>query len=70
MIRGRGSMIDVSRILAALALGYLLGSLNTAVIVGKIYGKDIRSHGSKNAGLTNALRVLGKRRRRSFLPEI
>jgi glycerol-3-phosphate acyltransferase PlsY len=53
-------MTDVLEILAALALGYLLGSLNTAVIVGKIYGKDIKSHGSKSAGLTNALRVLGK----------
>ena len=41
-------------------LGYLLGSLNTSVIVGKIYGKDIRDHGSKGAGLTNAHRVLGK----------
>ena len=53
-------MMDISKIFAALALGYLLGSLNTAVIVGKIYGKDIRSHGSKSAGLTNTLRVLGK----------
>jgi glycerol-3-phosphate acyltransferase PlsY len=53
-------MIDILETLAALALGYLLGSLNTAVIVGKIYGKDIRSHGSKSAGLTNTLRVLGK----------
>jgi glycerol-3-phosphate acyltransferase PlsY len=53
-------MIDILKIFAALALGYLLGSLNTAVIVGKIYGKDIRSHGSKSAGLTNTLRVLGK----------
>jgi glycerol-3-phosphate acyltransferase PlsY len=53
-------MSDILKILAALAAGYLLGSLNTAVIVGKIYGKDIRSHGSKSAGLTNALRVLGK----------
>jgi len=53
-------VIDLLKILAALALGYLLGSFNTAVIVGKIYGKDIRSHGSKNAGLTNTLRVLGK----------
>ena len=48
------------KIFAALALGYLLGSLNTAVIVGKIYGKDVRSHGSRSAGLTNTLRVLGK----------
>jgi glycerol-3-phosphate acyltransferase PlsY len=53
-------MIDVWKTLAALGLGYLLGSLNTAVIVGKLYGKDIRSHGSKSAGLTNTLRVLGK----------
>ncbi|MEK4937868.1 acyl-phosphate glycerol 3-phosphate acyltransferase [Bacillus pseudomycoides] len=53
-------MIDIFKIFAALALGYFLGSLNTAVIVGKIYGKDIRNHGSKSAGLTNTLRVLGK----------
>lgn len=53
-------MIDILLVLAALASGYLLGSLNTSVIVGRIYGKDIRSHGSKSAGLTNALRVLGK----------
>ena len=53
-------MIDILKIFAGLMLGYLVGSLNTAVVVGKIYGKDIRSHGSKNAGLTNALRVLGK----------
>lgn len=53
-------MIDILKILAALASGYLLGSLNTAVIVGKIYGKDIGSLGSRNAGLTNTLRVLGK----------
>jgi glycerol-3-phosphate acyltransferase PlsY len=53
-------MIDIGRIVAALALGYLVGSLNTAVIVGKLYGTDIRCQGSKSAGLTNALRVLGK----------
>jgi len=53
-------VVDLLKIFAALALGYLLGSLNTAVIVGRIYGKDIRSHGSKSAGLTNTLRVLGK----------
>jgi acyl phosphate:glycerol-3-phosphate acyltransferase len=53
-------MIDILKVFAALASGYLLGSLNTSVIVGKIYGKDITSHGSKSAGLTNTLRVLGK----------
>lgn len=53
-------MIDILKVIAAVASGYLLGSLNTAVIVGKIYGKDVKAHGSKSAGLTNALRVLGK----------
>ena len=52
--------LDILKIFTALAFGYLLGSLNTAVIVGKLYGKDIRNHGSKSAGLTNTLRVLGK----------
>lgn len=53
-------MIDILKIFAAFAFGYLLGSLNTSVIVGKIYGTDISSQGSKSAGLTNTLRVLGK----------
>jgi glycerol-3-phosphate acyltransferase PlsY len=54
------TMIDIFKLIAAFVAGYLLGSLNTAVIVGKIYGKDISSLGSKSAGLTNTLRVLGK----------
>lgn len=42
-------------------LGYLLGSVNTSLVVGKFYGTDVRNHGSGNAGLTNSLRVLGKK---------
>jgi len=53
-------MIDLVKTLVAIGLGYLLGSLNTSIIVGKIYGTDITSLGSKSAGLTNTLRVLGK----------
>ncbi len=53
-------MSDILKISASLIIGYLLGSLNSSVIVGKIYGKDIRKHGSRGAGLTNTLRVLGK----------
>lgn len=41
---------------------YLLGSIPSAVWIGKhFYGIDIREHGSKNAGTTNMLRVLGRR---------
>lgn len=43
-------------------LAYLLGSIPTAVWVGKSwYGLDVREHGSKNAGATNTFRVLGKK---------
>lgn len=43
-------------------VAYLLGSIPTAVWVGKrFYGIDIREHGSKNAGATNTFRVLGKK---------
>ena len=43
-------------------IGYLLGSINASVVIGKfVYKKDVREHGSKNAGLTNTLRVLGKK---------
>lgn len=44
----------------ALLSAYLLGSIPTAVWVGKWQKQiDIREHGSGNAGLTNAIRVLG-----------
>jgi len=42
-------------------IGYLLGSANTSIIIGKFYGIDIRKHGSGNAGATNTLRTLGKK---------
>lgn len=42
--------------------GYLLGSIPSAVWIGrKFYGIDVREHGSHNAGATNVLRVLGRR---------
>jgi glycerol-3-phosphate acyltransferase PlsY len=43
-------------------IAYLLGSIPTAVWIGKAYyGIDVREHGSKNAGATNTFRVLGKK---------
>lgn len=41
--------------------GYLLGSINSAIILSRIvYRDDIRRHGSTNAGMTNVLRTYGK----------
>lgn len=41
-------------------IGYLIGSIIWAIIIGKIfYNKDVRNYGSKNAGATNANRVFG-----------
>ena len=42
-------------------VAYLLGSVNSSIIVGKFHKIDIREHGSGNAGLTNTLRTLGKK---------
>ena len=45
-----------------LILAYVIGSIPTAVWVGKaFYNKDVRDFGSGNAGTTNTFRVLGKK---------
>lgn len=41
-------------------LGYLIGSVNFAVLVAKRHGVDILKEGSGNPGATNVKRVLGK----------
>ena len=42
-----------------LAIGYAFGLFQTAYIIGKSKGIDIREHGSGNAGTTNAMRNAG-----------
>jgi acyl phosphate:glycerol-3-phosphate acyltransferase len=42
-------------------LGYLLGSIPTGYLAGRIAGVDIRKTGSGNIGATNVVRTLGKR---------
>lgn len=52
-------MSSVIKILFLLA-AYLLGSIPTSVWIGKrFFNTDVRQHGSKNAGATNTMRVLG-----------
>jgi glycerol-3-phosphate acyltransferase PlsY len=47
--------------IGVVVVAYLLGSVSFSIIVSRLKGiKDIRQHGSGNAGATNTLRVLGK----------
>ncbi|OPZ05812.1 MAG: Glycerol-3-phosphate acyltransferase [candidate division BRC1 bacterium ADurb.BinA292] len=46
--------------LLGILTAYLIGSLPTAYLMGRVKGIDIRRAGSGNVGATNALRVLGK----------
>ena len=57
------TILAISISVAVIAiLSYLLGSLNFAIIIsGKRYRQDIRSFGSKNAGMTNMMRTYGKK---------
>ena len=49
-------------ILLSLIIGYLLGSVPFALVVGKVfYRKDVRNYGSRNLGGCNSGRVLGKK---------
>ena len=53
--------INILYLLLTLVGAYLLGSIPSAVWIGKaFYGVDVREHGSGNAGMTNILRTYGK----------
>ena len=46
--------------IASVAAAYLLGSIPTGYLAGRLRGIDIRKHGSGSTGATNVLRTLGK----------
>lgn len=67
-ILGSGRSESVAALVMGLGFGvcilipYLLGSINTALIVSKLFfHDDVREHGSGNAGTTNILRTYGKK---------
>ncbi|MFC1595440.1 glycerol-3-phosphate acyltransferase, partial [Gemmatimonadota bacterium] len=50
----------MTTVFLVLVLSYLLGSIPTSIVVGRIgAGLDIREHGSGNAGATNVYRLMG-----------
>lgn len=55
------SVILILLTLLCIAVPYLLGSVNFALVISKVfYHDDIRKYGSGNAGMTNMLRTYGK----------
>ena len=55
-------LVSALGVLLCAAVGYLLGSLNSAIIISHLFlHRDIRAHGSHNAGATNMLRTYGKK---------
>ena len=56
------TLAGVLVVVIAVVVPYLLGSINSAVLISKcFYGADVRTKGSGNGGLTNMLRVYGKK---------
>lgn len=52
----------LAAVLLCIASAYLIGSINPAIIFSKkVFGEDIRNHGSGNAGATNILRTYGQK---------
>ena len=52
---------EVWQLLIAAAVGFLVGSVNPAMIIAKVRGVNLRDIGSGNPGATNTARALGKR---------
>ena len=52
--------MSLVKFLIVIAAGYLLGSLSSSLLLSRFgWGKDVRKHGSGNAGATNMARVFG-----------
>jgi glycerol-3-phosphate acyltransferase PlsY len=50
------------KLLLLMVIGYLIGSIPFALVIGKVFYKtDVREHGSHNLGGSNTGRVLGKK---------
>ena len=55
-------MLTTLIVLAAAAQAYLLGSVDTGILISNyLYHDDVRNHGSGAAGMTNMLRTFGKK---------
>jgi len=56
----RGNCVVHMQTIALIGFAYLLGSIPTGYLLGKISGVDVRHAGSGNVGATNVARAVGK----------
>ena len=49
------------KILLSLGLGYLIGCIHPAALVGKLHNVNLKEEGTGNLGATNAMMVLGRK---------
>jgi glycerol-3-phosphate acyltransferase PlsY len=49
----------VAAVAAGALFGYLLGSISPGLLIGRVYGVDVRDFGSGKTGFTNTLRAVG-----------
>ena len=54
-------MENVVYFIGTITLSYLVGSFPSGLIIGKLYGLDVRMKGSGRTGATNILRTLGRK---------
>ncbi len=52
---------QTTMLIVLIAGAYLLGSIPTGLLLGKLYGIDVRKEGSGNIGATNLYRTVGRR---------
>jgi glycerol-3-phosphate acyltransferase PlsY len=51
----------IAEYIAVIAGSYLLGSIPSGLVLGKLKGVDVRQYGSGKTGTTNVLRTVGKK---------
>ena len=49
----------ITRLIIIGLIAYALGNISPSIIIGKLYGVNIRKEGSGNAGTTNVIRTIG-----------